>query len=64
MAFGDPALAVRGRPIPVSRQDRQRRDFTFVPNTDGPILPCAPVWRSAGHTALVRAFVQAARDAT
>jgi DNA-binding transcriptional LysR family regulator len=42
---------------------RLRRDITFVPITDGPILRFAPVWRSAGETALVRAFVQAAGDA-
>ncbi|MFE9695149.1 LysR family substrate-binding domain-containing protein [Micromonospora sp. NPDC005806] len=42
---------------------RQRRDITFVPITDGPILRYAPVWRSASETPLVRAFVQAAGDA-
>ena len=39
---------------------RLRRDITFVPITDGPILRYAPVWRSANETPLVRAFVQAA----
>ncbi|MDO3702366.1 LysR family transcriptional regulator [Micromonospora sp. C28SCA-DRY-2] len=42
---------------------RKRRDITFVPITDGPTLSYAPVWRGAGETSLVRAFVQAARDA-
>ncbi|GAA5179110.1 LysR family transcriptional regulator [Rugosimonospora acidiphila] len=42
---------------------RLRQDLTFVPITDGPILRYAPVWRSASETPLVRAFVQAARDA-
>lgn len=41
---------------------RLRRDITFVPITDGPILRYAPVWRSASETTLVRAFVQATRD--
>ncbi|GIG69251.1 LysR family transcriptional regulator [Phytomonospora endophytica] len=42
---------------------RVRPDVTFVPIADGPVLQYAPVWRSAGETALVRAFVQAAEDA-
>lgn len=42
---------------------RLRRDITFVPITDGPILQYAPVWRSANETTLTRAFVQAAEDA-
>lgn len=42
---------------------RLRHDITFLPITDGPVLHYAPVWRSAGETALVRAFVQAATDA-
>lgn len=42
---------------------RVRRDIVFLPITDGPILQYAPVWRIAGETALVRAFVQAAADA-
>jgi hypothetical protein len=46
-----------------SADSRMRRDITFVPIADGPILRYAPVWRSANETTLVRAFVQAARDA-
>jgi hypothetical protein len=46
-----------------SADSRLRRDITFVPIADGPILRYAPVWRSANETTLVRAFVQAARDA-
>ena len=42
---------------------RRRSDLVFLPITDGPVLRYAPVWRTAGETALVRAFVQAARDA-
>ena len=42
---------------------RLRRDITFLPITDGPILRYAPVWRSTSETPLVRAFVQAAEDA-
>jgi DNA-binding transcriptional LysR family regulator len=42
---------------------RVRRDITFLPITDGPVMRYAPVWRSAGETTLVRAFVQAATDA-
>ncbi|MBB5873712.1 DNA-binding transcriptional LysR family regulator [Allocatelliglobosispora scoriae] len=42
---------------------RLRRDIVFVPIAGGPALRYAPVWRSAGETALVRAFVQAAADA-
>lgn len=41
---------------------RLRRDIAFVPIADGPVLSYAPVWRSAGETTLVRAFVQAAED--
>ncbi|GIF49448.1 LysR family transcriptional regulator [Asanoa ferruginea] len=39
---------------------RQRTDITFVPLKDGPVMRFAPVWRSAGETSLIRAFVQAA----
>jgi DNA-binding transcriptional LysR family regulator len=42
---------------------RLRRDITFLPITDGPILRYAPVWRSASENALVGPFVQAAGDA-
>ncbi|HEY1180487.1 MAG TPA: LysR family substrate-binding domain-containing protein, partial [Phytomonospora sp.] len=42
---------------------RVRPDVSFVPLADGPVLRYAPVWRGAGETALVRAFVQAAKDA-
>jgi hypothetical protein len=42
---------------------RLRRDITFLPISDGPILRYAPVWRSANETTLIRAFVQAASDA-
>lgn len=42
---------------------RIRRGVTFLPITDGPVLRYAPVWRGAGETSLVRAFVQAAGDA-
>ncbi|MBG0561456.1 LysR family transcriptional regulator [Actinoplanes aureus] len=38
--------------------------ITFLPITDGVALWYAPVWRSAGETTLVRAFVQAATDAS
>ncbi|ATO16651.1 LysR family transcriptional regulator [Micromonospora sp. WMMA2032] len=41
---------------------RQRGDITFLPITDGPVLHYAPVWRTGGETALVRAFVQAATE--
>ncbi len=42
---------------------RQRGDIVFLPITDGPVLHYAPVWRSGGETALIRAFVQAAAEA-
>lgn len=42
---------------------RLRRDVTFVPIADGPILRYAPVWRRDGETSLVSAFVKAAGDA-
>jgi DNA-binding transcriptional LysR family regulator len=42
---------------------RLRRDITFVPITDAPLLRYTPVWRSASETTLVRAFVKAAEDA-
>jgi DNA-binding transcriptional LysR family regulator len=42
---------------------RLRRDITFVPIADGPILRYAPVWRRASENTLVRAFVQAVGDA-
>jgi DNA-binding transcriptional LysR family regulator len=42
---------------------RLRRDITFLPITDGPVLRYAPAWRSASETPLVRAFIQAAEDA-
>ena len=42
---------------------RRRGDIIFVPITDGPILQYAPVWRKAGETTMIRAFVQAAGDA-
>ncbi|MDI6099551.1 LysR family transcriptional regulator [Actinoplanes sp. NEAU-A12] len=42
---------------------RQRRDITFRPIIDGPILRYAPVWRRTGETPLVRAFIRAAEDA-
>jgi hypothetical protein len=42
---------------------RRRGDIIFVPITDGPILRYAPVWRRAGETTMIRAFVQAAGDA-
>jgi len=42
---------------------RLRHDITFVPLKDGPIMRYAPMWRSAGETSLVRAFVQAAAAA-
>lgn len=41
---------------------RLRRDITFLPITDGPILRYAPVWRRTSETPLVRAFIQAAKD--
>lgn len=41
---------------------RLRRDITFLPITDGPILRYAPVWRSTSETPLVRAFIQTAED--
>jgi DNA-binding transcriptional LysR family regulator len=48
---------------PVGRQaadSRRRPDIAFVPIADAPILRYAAVWRSAGETPLVRAFVEAA----
>ncbi|GAA0478624.1 LysR family transcriptional regulator [Paractinoplanes deccanensis] len=45
-----------------SATSRLRRDITFLPLTDAPLLRYAPVWRSAGETPLVRAFVRAAAD--
>ncbi|MFC0030217.1 LysR substrate-binding domain-containing protein [Micromonospora chaiyaphumensis] len=42
---------------------RLRRDITFLPITDGPVLRYAPVWRSTGETPLVRALLLAAADA-
>ena len=46
-----------------SAGSRVRSDITFIPITDGPVMRYAPVWRSAGETPLVRAFLRAARDA-
>ncbi|MFI5896676.1 LysR substrate-binding domain-containing protein [Actinoplanes sp. NPDC051513] len=46
-----------------SAYSRLRSDVTFLPITDGPVLPYAPVWRSAGETSLIRAFLRAAGDA-
>ncbi|MDG4820847.1 LysR family transcriptional regulator [Asanoa sp. WMMD1127] len=43
---------------------RRRDDVTFLPITDAPTMRYALVWRSAGETSLVRAFVRAAEDAT
>lgn len=43
--------------------NRVRRDITFLPITDGPILRYAPVWRRANESPLVRAFIQVATDA-
>ncbi|XVU30415.1 LysR family transcriptional regulator [Actinoplanes sp. CA-054009] len=42
---------------------RRRDDVTFLPLTDAPVLRYVPVWRAAGETSLVRAFVRAAGDA-
>jgi DNA-binding transcriptional LysR family regulator len=42
---------------------RLRRDVTFVPLTDGPVLRYAPAWRTTGETPLIRAFIEATRDA-
>ncbi|WP_243710478.1 LysR family transcriptional regulator [Micromonospora sp. KC213] len=63
---GFTAVATGGVVSPVgsfAAASRLRRDITFVPITDGPVLRYAPVWRSAGESALVRAFVRAAADA-
>ncbi|MFG2107675.1 type 2 periplasmic-binding domain-containing protein [Micromonospora chersina] len=46
-----------------SAVSRVRRDITFLPIVDGPVLRYAPVWRRTGVTPLVRAFLQAAADA-
>jgi DNA-binding transcriptional LysR family regulator len=46
-----------------SAASRMRPDIKFLPITDGPLMRYAPVWRSAGETPLVRAFLEAARDA-
>jgi len=40
-----------------------RPDIAFVPIDDAPRTEVAVVWRTAGATARIRAFVQAARDA-
>jgi len=40
-----------------------RPDIAFVPLDDAPYTDVAVVWRTAGGTASVRAFAQAARDA-
>ncbi|MFF5288924.1 LysR family transcriptional regulator [Paractinoplanes globisporus] len=45
-----------------SAASRVRRDITFLPINNGPILRYAPVWRSGSETALIRAFVEAATD--
>ncbi|MEV0714829.1 LysR family transcriptional regulator [Asanoa sp. NPDC050611] len=42
---------------------RRRYDVVFLPITDAPLMRYALVWRAAGETSLVRAFVQAAEDA-
>jgi DNA-binding transcriptional LysR family regulator len=42
---------------------RTRRDIVFLPLAGGPVLRYAPVWRGAGETPLVRAFLRAAGDA-
>ncbi len=41
---------------------RLRNDLVFLPFADGPIMRYAPVWRGAGETPLIRAFLQAAAD--
>lgn len=46
-----------------SAVSRVRRDITFVPIIDGPVLRYAPVWRRAGVTPLVSAFLRAVADA-
>ncbi|XVV14574.1 LysR substrate-binding domain-containing protein [Actinoplanes sp. CA-131856] len=46
-----------------SATSRRRDDITFLPLGGAPVLRYAPVWRSAGETSLVRAFVRAAADA-
>ena len=43
---------------------RMRRDITFLPIADGPVMRYAPVWRRTGETPLVRAFLRAAADAS
>ncbi|GAA4599256.1 DNA-binding transcriptional LysR family regulator [Actinoplanes octamycinicus] len=60
------AVAGGGVITPVGAQiaeSRVRRDITFLPIADGPVLRYAPVWRRAGETPLVRAFLRAAEDA-
>ncbi|MFF4808121.1 LysR substrate-binding domain-containing protein [Micromonospora chersina] len=47
-----------------SAVSRVRRDITFLPIVDGPVLRYAPVWRRTGVTPLVRAFARAAADAS
>ncbi|GIF73030.1 LysR family transcriptional regulator [Asanoa siamensis] len=42
---------------------RVRRDVTFLPITDSHTMRYALVWRAGAETSLVRAFVQASRDA-
>ncbi|WP_433380894.1 LysR substrate-binding domain-containing protein [Actinoplanes sp. CA-142083] len=42
---------------------RQPHDVVFLPLADTPTLEYAPVWRSAGETSLVRAFLRAASEA-
>lgn len=46
-----------------SAASRMRHDIKFLPITDSPVMRYAPVWRGAGETPLVRAFLEAARDA-
>jgi DNA-binding transcriptional LysR family regulator len=42
---------------------RPRHDIRFLPITDAPLMRYAPVWRAAGETSLIRAFLRAAADA-
>ena len=46
-----------------SAASRMRHDIKFLPITDSPVMRYAPVWRGAGETPLIRAFLEAARDA-
>ncbi|WIM97892.1 LysR family transcriptional regulator [Actinoplanes oblitus] len=59
------AISAGGVISPIGRQatvSRVRPDMVFLPIADAPVLEYAPVWRRAGETPLLRAFLRAVDD--